>query len=58
MVLQSSVWGRRSLHCDDSCGGCGPGLTRRFTGLVPLPWSVDPGCGHRPGKHQPSDRDL
>jgi translation initiation factor IF-2 len=40
------------------CGDCGLGLTRRFTGLVPLPWVVDPGCGHRPGEHQPSERDL
>jgi hypothetical protein len=26
-----------SFHCDDACGGCGWGLTRVFTGLVPLP---------------------
>src|SRR5215211_3534224 len=26
-----------SLHCDDAGGGRGLGLTRRFTGLVPLP---------------------
>ena len=28
---------RLSLHCDDACGGRGLGLTRVFTGLVPLP---------------------
>jgi hypothetical protein len=27
----------RCIHCDDPVGGCGPGLTRSFTGLVPSP---------------------
>jgi hypothetical protein len=41
LPFHSEVLGRESpgarFHCDDACGGCGPGLTRRFTGLVPLP---------------------
>ena len=34
--LGSEIPGLR-FHCDDPAGGCGPGLTRSFTGLVPSP---------------------
>jgi hypothetical protein len=37
VVSRGDGWGPRSLHCHDSGGGCGSGLTRCFTGLVPLP---------------------
>jgi hypothetical protein len=32
-----STEGRTCFHCDDACGSRGLGLTRVFTGLVPLP---------------------
>jgi DNA invertase Pin-like site-specific DNA recombinase len=35
--LARELYASRRYTCDDSCGGRGPGLTRRFTGLVPLP---------------------
>jgi transposase InsO family protein len=45
-------------HCDDPCGGRGAGLTLGPTGLLPASGPVGPGRGHRPGHHQPGDRDL